>query len=391
LSYTVVTNSSALQKCLDTLLKKDRIAIDLEFDKNRYRYGFNLCLMQIFDGTTCYLIDPLSSDLDISIIFPVLESEDIQKVVFAFGEDIRLLYHIGCKPANIYDLTHASALLDYPPSSLTNLADEVLNVDLGKSSQQSNWFIRPLTDDQLQYAANDVLYLFDLMEVLDAAIQEKGMSTWLHQENEAFTHADYSNENHNQYLKEKDKGDLSEYDWHIFKQLMEFREEKAASVNRPSYHVLDKNYLADLAADPSQLRRWKKVSNMYRDLKNDAVQQRIKELIERAKDEAEHQNLSKTPKSARAFDQEQYQRVKQEKHHLNVAKQHCFKPMQKHLEERFGKNTQIFILNNRMIKELVTGELQNYLPYKKDLFEDIAEEYDLPLDEYIGSFKSENL
>jgi len=163
----IITHQEELESITENLSNVSRIAADLEFDKNYYRYGFNLCLVQLFDGENCYLVDPLSDDLNIKSIFPVLEDPEIEIITFAFGEDLRLLHSLGCFPKNIYDIDIATSLLNYEPGSLTKLLDEAIDVDTGKSSQTSNWFQRPLTDQQKKYAAHDVLHLFDLKDKLD--------------------------------------------------------------------------------------------------------------------------------------------------------------------------------------------------------------------------------
>ena len=52
--YNLINKADDFQSCVDSLSQKSQFSIDLEFDKNRFRYGFNLCLMQIFDGKDCY-------------------------------------------------------------------------------------------------------------------------------------------------------------------------------------------------------------------------------------------------------------------------------------------------------------------------------------------------
>src|SRR5690554_2430340 len=171
-----INDKEGFEKTVAILSSKEAIYIDLEFDKNHFRYGFNLCLMQIFDGETCYLIDPLP-DLSIEPIFPVLEDKNIQIVCFAFNEDMRLLHYLGARPNNILDLAIATRLLNYNTLSLNNtlavfLEDEKYITE--KTSQQkSNWFQRPLTDQQKQYAAEDVLYLPNLKLTLLKHIEQE--------------------------------------------------------------------------------------------------------------------------------------------------------------------------------------------------------------------------
>tara|TARA_R110000868_G_scaffold396971_2_gene669452 strand:- start:32556 stop:33713 length:1158 start_codon:yes stop_codon:yes gene_type:complete len=382
-AYTYINTSGQLSECINHLSTKSEIAIDLEFDKNRFRYGFNLCLMQIYSGDECFLIDPLSEEIDIKLIFPVLENSSIQKIAFSFGEDIRLLHHIGCKPKGLYDLSIASALLNYPPTSLTNLLLDILGTDVGKSSQQSNWFDRPLSDDQLSYAANDVLHLFKLKEVLAKEASDKGVEDWINQENDLFESANYENEDHNAFIKEKDKGDLTHFEWYLFTKLMEFREEKAREMNKPSYQVIDKKYLEGVAQRPKQINDWQKLRSTHKRLKNGNTHNEVMELLENAIAEAEKQKLSKTKKASNSFTTEEYQEFKQAQRLVEKAKKNCFKPIQKAMESDLGKNTQTYILNNRLMKELVSGDTSNYLPYKKNLIEDYAKKLDLQLHNYI--------
>lgn len=161
MNIKTITEEKDLQQLASTLSQRSEFAIDLEFDRNRYRYGFDMCLMQIYDGENCYLVDPLSGNLNIKTIFPPIEDPNIQKIVFAFGEDLRLFHSLGCFPKNLYDLDAATSLLNFEPASLTNLIKEVLDVEVNSSSQQSNWYKRPLSEDQKHYAADDVLYLLD--------------------------------------------------------------------------------------------------------------------------------------------------------------------------------------------------------------------------------------
>ncbi|MFV1884881.1 MAG: hypothetical protein ACMZ7B_10365 [Balneola sp.] len=383
MTFSLITTSGQLQNCISHLSKQKEIAIDLEFDKNRFRYGFNLCLMQIFADGACYLIDPLSDELEISAIFPILENPDIQKVAFSFGEDIRLLHHIGCSPRGIFDLSFATALLDYQPTSLTNYLKEILNVEVGKSSQQSNWFNRPLSQDQLEYAATDVLHLFDLKKKLEIQLEEKGIRDWVDQENKAFEAADYGDENHNEVLKEKYKNGFSEVDWHIFSALMMFREEQAKAMNRPPFHVIDRAYLQELSISHEKVNHWDSKSSIHKKLRNESTKKEIELLIEEKLEESKSLNLSRRKKAAKRLSQEEYQKYKQLQNEISEAKTNFFKPIQKLIELDYGKHARAFILSNRLIGESVEGDSSNFLPYKQALITDYARKLDLPFDEYI--------
>ncbi len=383
MSFTLITTSEQLTSCLSHLSQQKEIAIDLEFDKNRYRYGFNLCLMQVFTDGECYLIDPLSKELDITYIFPLLENPDIQKISFSFSEDIRLLHHIGCTPKGIYDLSFALSLLDYQPTSLANYLMDILRVDVGKSSQQSNWFNRPLSEDQLAYAASDVLHLFELKKALDIQLEEKGITEWVNQENNAFESADYGDENHNEVLKEKYKNGFNQIEWHVFSGLMLFRDDLAKELDRPPFHVVDRAFLQELVKDHSSIRSWTSRSSIHKKVRNESVRNKVNDILHQKTEEAKELNLSKRKKASQRLSQEEYQQYKRIQQNISEAKNNFFKPIQKLIEHDYGKNARAFILSNRLIGELVGGHFSNFLPYKQELIEQYSRKLDLPYDKYI--------
>lgn len=378
-----IDEQQKLNKALDETKEADQIAVDLEFDKHRYRYGFNMCLMQLFNGKSTYLIDPLSNNLDISHTFEIMEDPGTEKVVFAFGEDLRLFHKMGCFPKNILDLDIASSLLDYPPSSLTNLLKDVLDIEPGGSSQQSNWFRRPLSDKQKEYAASDVYHLLDLRDTLMKQAAQNGLREWIHQENAIHDELDYSDENHNSYLKEKDKKGHSEYSWFIFKRLMDFFDETARSYNKPVYHMIHKKQLAEIAKEPEQADRWQQIKGIYGRLKNDSFQQKLQQLIDESKDEAQARGLSKNDPAQKRMSNEEYRAYREQQNLVGRVKSDVFKPLQNHIEKELGSNVKSYILPNRLVSELITGEADPLPPYKKELFINYAEQLDVDLGPYI--------
>lgn len=378
-----IADNNALHNVVNELGKTDEFAIDLEFDRNRYRYGFNMCLMQVYDGNECYVIDPLSGDIDIQGIFPVIEDPDIQKVVFAFGEDLRLFHSMGCFPKNLYDLDAATSLLNFQPASLTNLIKQVLDIEVNSSSQQSNWFRRPLTDDQLHYAADDVLYLLEFKRELNHIAEEQGILEWIHQENRVFNHLDYSKENHNNLIKEKDKNDLSVFEWHLYCKLMEFFDEVARSYNKPVYHLASKKLIQELAKEPDKTKNWEYTKGIFGRIKNTTFKADLLKAIEQAKREAEEQHLSKTKKASYSMSKEDYFAMRREQSRINDLKDRLIKPIQNKIAEDFGPHAKSFILPNRLAKEIVAGETELMPDYKINLLRKYSNELQLDLSDFL--------
>ncbi|TVR34447.1 MAG: hypothetical protein EA390_02945 [Balneolaceae bacterium] len=372
-----IDRTPELQSVVQKLSGLNQISIDLEFDKNYYRYGFNLCLVQIFDGDHCYLIDPLSKNLEIETLFPVLENEEIQKVVFAFGEDLRLLHSLNCFPKNIYDLNIATSLLNYPPASLVNLIDDILSIDTGKSSQLSNWYKRPLTDQQVHYAAQDVLHLFELKSVLIVQAEEMNITGWINEENTVWDQLDYSDEVNNGILKEKDKNDFNEVEWHIYKQLMAYREELAQKLNKPSFQIIKKEYLMEVAKETRTLMGWDQAKGIYRAIKNEDTKTDLIDLVRDARKQADKLGLSEEQPAKKYPSPEELKIYREQQRELKKFKSAFFDPIKQKIEEEYGQETAVYLFSNRIISDLVNGESSELEKYKRDLLVRYTEELNL--------------
>ncbi len=356
-------------QAIEQIEKCREIAIDLEFDKNHFRYGFNLCLMQVMADGVCYLIDPLSDEIDITKIFPVLENPDITKVAFAFGEDMRLLHFIGAQPRNIFDLSIAASLLNYPPISLSNLLEEVLGFQPARSAQQSNWFARPLKSVQKQYAAEDVLHLFDLRDKLVSMAEEKGVTSWIEEENQVWETGDFEIPEQQEFLKEKDKKGLSEKQWHIFSRLMSYREKLAESKNRPSYKILDKSFLFAIARQPSHVESWSKTRGMHPGIRNHEGGDEATEIVDQAVQEARELGLSDSKPAEKPLNKDKMAAIRRHRKLIQALKRELFNPVKNVIAQDYGENAAAYIINNRLIDAYATDQTDDILPYRKDLIE----------------------
>ncbi|HSR37930.1 MAG TPA: hypothetical protein VLL95_03370, partial [Phnomibacter sp.] len=88
-----IADAAELQHCVDILRQSTVFAFDLEFDRDRYTYGFDLCLMQVATPEVCFLIDPLSK-INLQPLFEVFTLPAIRKLVHCPGEDLRLLHSL---------------------------------------------------------------------------------------------------------------------------------------------------------------------------------------------------------------------------------------------------------------------------------------------------------
>lgn len=104
----------------------------------------------------------------------LLSDDAVQKVFHHAMFDLRFMYHQWeAEPRNIACTKISSKLLDpekRQDHSLKALVKRYLEIELDKGEQLSNWFTRELTDEQLAYAASDVLHLIPLLDALKGAL-----------------------------------------------------------------------------------------------------------------------------------------------------------------------------------------------------------------------------
>lgn len=383
MSVKIVNQQEQLISVCQALETCDRIAIDLEFDKNYYRYGFNLCLMQLFDGESCYLIDPLSNSLTIETIFPVLVDPAIEKVAFAFGEDLRLLHKIGCFPKNVYDLDNAISLLNYSPASLTNHLENILGIETGTSKQMSNWYERPLSDQQIVYASEDVKYLFMLHDRLTREAEQKKVADWIDQENRASLREDHSSNGNGIGVKHKNKKQFTEKEWHVYKRLMETREQLSESLDRPSFKVIKKEILMELARNHDKIRDWSNMRGIHRRLRTEKMRKKMEAIIKEAILEADKMGLSDSETANKPLTQDERNERRLQREKINRAKNEFFNPIKEKIEQDYGKEVSTFLFSNRIIGEIVADSNHQMLSYKEELLREYADQLNIDIHQYL--------
>ncbi|HEX8656775.1 MAG TPA: HRDC domain-containing protein [Hymenobacter sp.] len=251
-----LTTADAIADAAAHFATLPRIGIDLEFDDMRHRYGRHLALIQIFDGQQAYLIDPLPlPDMAAGLepLFAVLRNPAVAKVFHSCKSDILLLdelFGVNCR--NIVDTSVQFTLLAAEDNniSLGRLIQAELGFEVDKGEQKSNWLKRPLTEAQKEYAANDVLYLFELTDRLSARLAELGRSEWANQENIALEAVRYGRDDPRPWSRNAAKYKVTPSEMPVFRELYLLRDAVARQLDRPPYHVLSNDRLVELARQP---------------------------------------------------------------------------------------------------------------------------------------------
>ncbi|MCK1420105.1 ribonuclease D [Bradyrhizobium sp. 147] len=155
------------------------VAIDTEtMGLNPHRD--RLCVVQLSPGDgSADVVQIPKGHTDAPNLKALLADPAITKIFHFARFDIAVLYQtFGVMTGPIYCTKIASRLTrTYTDRhGLKDLVREVLNIDLSKQQQSSDWGSDSLSEPQLAYAASDVLHLHGLRERLDAMLVREGRS-----------------------------------------------------------------------------------------------------------------------------------------------------------------------------------------------------------------------
>lgn len=248
-AYDLVTTAAALTEAVQQMSQADWLAVDTEFAREDTYYP-QLCLVQVATATQNWIIDPQALD-DLSPLFAPLTNPAITKVLHASSQDLELFFQlIGSVPAPIFDTQQAAALLGYPEQvGYANLVSGELDINLPKAHSRSDWRKRPLTDAELDYAANDVIYLAKIYPKMLNKLTERGRLGWLEAGFAELSQASkYQVTAERAWLKVKGAKRLRKRPAAAAQVLAAWRETLAQEQNKPKGWILRDDVLCELAS-----------------------------------------------------------------------------------------------------------------------------------------------
>lgn len=178
-----VTTTDQLTAALQLLSADAFVALDTEFMRESTYYPA-LCLVQVAGVEHCAVIDPLVIE-DLAPLWHFLADRSRIKVLHAARQDLEVLSQamerVGLPvPGPIFDTQLAAGLLGLSAQiGYGGLVAARLQHELPKGLARTDWAHRPLSAEQLTYAADDVRYLAQLYPGLRAELEAAGRLAWL--------------------------------------------------------------------------------------------------------------------------------------------------------------------------------------------------------------------
>jgi ribonuclease D len=161
-----------------TLQSHAWIGVDTEFLRERTFFP-KLCLLQLSTGERIWCVDTLRiSSLD--PLMPALTAAASRKIIHAARQDLEAVYLSAKRVVSpVFDTQIAAGCIGLKPQiGYAELVKTLLDVTVPKGQTRTDWSKRPLSPAQLQYAAEDVLYLGEVADRLSLRLRELGREHW---------------------------------------------------------------------------------------------------------------------------------------------------------------------------------------------------------------------
>jgi len=247
----LVVDNSRLKELCNQWMTRDHLAIDTEFMRVSTFYP-KAGLIQVGDAGKNFLLDPLALTAWQPFI-DVLLHPGIYKIIHSCSEDLVLFYsEFQCAPAPLFDTQRAAAFLGYGFSmSYLNLVLKLMDTVLEKSETRSDWLQRPLSSDQIRYAALDVAYLPALYTNLKHRLEQKGFHEYFRSDCDQLSlvaqHAEDTSAWEDIYLGMGAAWRLNRAQLGVLKTLCMWREQAARDRNKPRTWIARDADLIELA------------------------------------------------------------------------------------------------------------------------------------------------
>jgi ribonuclease D len=245
-----IARNDALHRLLDAA--PAAIGLDTEFMRTD-TFHPRLALVQVELDARIALIDP-TAEVDPQPLAALLADPARTCVMHSASEDLEALATWSCTLARLFDTQIAAAFAGLGAGlGYQKLVRELLGIELEKAETRSDWLRRPLSEQQLEYAALDVAHLLPLQAELAARVEQRGYGAWLAEDCAGLLERARRREPD----PEPQLGLRGAADWPrerqaLLRRVLRWRDATARTIDRPRSWLLDDAHALDLCARPPQ-------------------------------------------------------------------------------------------------------------------------------------------
>jgi len=183
-----VATEPGVREVAGTCAETGRFALDTEAD-SLHSYFHKVCLVQVTVDGRHAVIDPLAlGSADLDPLWNVVADAGTTVVMHGADYDIRVLDRdYGARVRGLEDTQIMAQLLGEEKTGLAHLLHQEFDIELDKKHQRADWGRRPLSADQLEYAAADTAHLIELADRLRGRLVDLGRWPWALEEFDRLT------------------------------------------------------------------------------------------------------------------------------------------------------------------------------------------------------------
>ena len=284
-----IRDAAALATLTEQLAGAARIALDTEFMRERTYYA-KLCLVQLATPELLAVVDPL----EISDLRPLWEvvTGGPEIVLHAAGQDLEIVAGLsGGVPQRYFDTQIAAAFVGYGDSiGYARLVDRVIGRTPGHSEAYTDWTRRPLSQDQIDYALDDVRYLLEITEKLESELREAGREAWVREELTAvLAGVRPESDPDDMWRKVRGARGLRGRKLAVMQEVAAWREREAQARDIPRQRVVADRVLAEIAKraprKPEQIERLRGLHPREASRSSKAILEAVRRGVERPESE----------------------------------------------------------------------------------------------------------
>lgn len=240
-----VSDAAGFERLLTAIDEHPVVALDTE-SNSFHVYRERVCLLQLSTTDRDWVVDPFA--IDVKPLGELLARREV--VLHGADYDVRCLKReYGWRLPRLFDTMAAARRLGREGLGLSALVQARFGVRLAKEFQRSDWGRRPLSEEQIRYAALDTHYLIAIHDELAAELERRGMTAAAREEFDRIAAVEPRERKFDTEAWRKLKGarDLDARGRAILRALWIGREERASALDRPPFKVLPESALVEIA------------------------------------------------------------------------------------------------------------------------------------------------
>jgi ribonuclease D len=245
----LIETTEALASLCDRLAAADFVTVDTEFMRER-TYWPELCVIQIAGPEDVAVIDAQAEGLDLAPLYALFDNPAVTKVFHAARQDIEIfVLRTGRVPAPLFDTQVAAMVAGFGDQvGYDALVGALTGAVIDKAFRFSDWSARPLTAQQIAYAAADVTHLRRVYTKLRARLEREGRLDWVAEEMAALADpATYRTAPEDAWLRLRSRSGNRRF-LAVLRAVAAWREREAQRINIPRQRLVKDETLLEIAA-----------------------------------------------------------------------------------------------------------------------------------------------